>query len=106
MFISFCFYCGRAEIKDTDDICEGEGRFLHLSEDQSKLIDLKVGRSSELIHDACKKHFNEYLSSYSAQQKSCANPFSVYKKPKHTDLRQITKNFKETYPQEKKNISA
>ena len=41
------------------DTCEGGGRFLHLSEDQSKLIGLREDRSSELIHDACKKHFNE-----------------------------------------------
>ena len=85
-----------------NDTCEGGGRFLLLSEDQSKLIGLRVGRSSELIHNVCKKHFNEYLCSYSAQQKFCPNPFSVHKKPKHTDLREITKNFKETYPQEKK----
>ena len=76
-----------------NDTSEGGSRFLHLSEDQSKLIDLKVGRSSEScknlverIHNACKKHFNEYLPSYSAQQKFCANLFNVHKKLKCTDL--------------------
>ena len=85
-----------------DDTCDGGSRFLHLSEEQSKLIGLRVGRSSELIHSACKKHFNEHLSSYSAQQKFCANPFSVNEKHKRTHLREITMNFKETYPQVRK----
>ena len=69
-----------------NDTCEGGGRFLLLNKDQNKLIGLRMGRSSELIHNVCKKHFNEYLSSYSARQKSCANPFSVHKKPKCRDL--------------------
>ena len=38
----------------------------------------------------------------SARQQFCGDPFSVHKKSKHTDLRQITKNFKETYPQVRK----
>lgn len=58
--------------------------------EQIKLIGLRVERLSELIHNACKKNFNDYLSSYSAQQKFCTNPFGMHE----TNIWEIRMNFK------------